>query len=898
MKKIAFLMTMVLCMMSQVYVYGDAQLNPYAYDVKAELSGTNIELSYKLNAPATSTDIIVYSNEVEVGRQQVTAVADNAAGAHTATVNLSSIVQAGNCNVKILVRGTSPAQPTQIPDYYAFWSPRGVAVDVNPNSSYFGRILTDESATQVPNSGYHSSAKKNGIYAFDAAFNPIYNGSDLAFQGGYTYSRYLKGGSSAGNAFAPNRIRISEDGRIFVSVMDDHYSSLYEVSADLQTWTPIFSGTFNNGVILDGEGHYVTGINCGFDVKGSGENLKLIMLNCNTSFGSNNPKDWMVATYNLGTASSWSGPASTADTLKKFIPSGGIVVRENCGITWDDVEGFWYIGNRANAIDQHALIHVNNAGTVDYELHKTAADSLLFSLDGNGLNGGGNARIMNGMFFIGTGQKATGTGHLQVFDITHGENNVPILTKKYEMNLTGIGRNLNDFGLDYANNLFTAGNNNEKIVAVALPYSGEVETPVVLPSNVVLPLVDHVYEIGSNQPGGWAPGVGTELTKASPNVFKYEAYLNVDTYFGFTTELKSTWDEVRPYRFSGASNNLVVANGDNNLPLYNDAEHRENAFKVETAGFYTITVDLNTMKMSVVSDPHHRVEIMQGWDSWKPVVMVDDVNGENYTATITIDSAAQYSGAIGFKLRIDNNSTWVGKFQVINRNVNTVDNMNDAANNCGLLADIAGEYEFTYTYATGAFEVSFPDFVRTAENTNYQSLCVPFNATISGATAYRVAGANNTEIHLTSVDALEAGHSYIIKPDAAGDITITYTSGDPTLTPAQPDGTGLYGQLVGDYVYNYDNETTWRNNYVLQDDNLFHQIKGDGAIVTVGPTRAYLHITGPENAPALRIVEVSNDATDIQSIEGQEKAVKFIENGRILILKDGVTYDAMGRIVR
>ena len=44
--------------------------------------------------------------------------------------------------------------------------------------------------------------------------------------------------------------------------------------------------------------------------------------------------------------------------------------------------------------------------------------------------------------------------------------------------------------------------------------------------------------------------------------------------------------------------------------------------------------------------------------------------------------------------------------------------------------------------------------------------------------------------------------------------------------------------------------------------------------------------------------EDTNGATNINNVEGQEQAVKFIQNGQMFIKKNGVVYDMMGHIVR
>ncbi len=74
----------------------------------------------------------------------------------------------------------------------------------------------------------------------------------------------------------------------------------------------------------------------------------------------------------------------------------------------------------------------------------------------------------------------------------------------------------------------------------------------------------------------------------------------------------------------------------------------------------------------------------------------------------------------------------------------------------------------------------------------------------------------------------------------------------------------------------------------------------NGGAFTSGANKAYLAVpTGETLAPAHYLLnEEENNATSINDIEASDKVVKFIENGRILILRDGITYDALGRKVR
>ncbi len=78
----------------------------------------------------------------------------------------------------------------------------------------------------------------------------------------------------------------------------------------------------------------------------------------------------------------------------------------------------------------------------------------------------------------------------------------------------------------------------------------------------------------------------------------------------------------------------------------------------------------------------------------------------------------------------------------------------------------------------------------------------------------------------------------------------------------------------------------------------FLKINATPATVPVG--KAYLQfdevIAGAPSA--LRLEDEENNATNIEDIEANKQAVKFIENGQLLIRKDGVVYDTMGRVIR
>ena len=92
-----------------------------------------------------------------------------------------------------------------------------------------------------------------------------------------------------------------------------------------------------------------------------------------------------------------------------------------------------------------------------------------------------------------------------------------------------------------------------------------------------------------------------------------------------------------------------------------------------------------------------------------------------------------------------------------------------------------------------------------------------------------------------------------------------------------------------------------KTKYVLSVDGGIAAFKLiDTNSATVPKDKAYLLFNESITlAPSvIRIVDEENNATNIDAIDATEEAVKFIENGKLYILRDGVVYDALGRMVR
>ena len=432
-------------------VYEDNNLNPFAFGLTSKLSEdkSTLTVNYRLNnSKATDVDVIVYNG------QDTVVIVGGTTNLGKNTVEISTEGFPGGVDItwSVIVKGTSVDAPTQETKMYSMYCPHGLAIDKDPESEYFGRILAAEGMQAVPASGYMTSGKGAGIYVF----NPSFTTDSVVYKGGNDFTRVW-----ASNGYQPWRVKISEDGRIFVSSLDLNGVVVWEVSKDLQTWTPVIAGTQGeNGNILDAEGNFVAGMNVGMDVVGSGENLKLLLYSCTTSASAFSQSAFRLDEYALGTATTWTGTPKNILTGGKYA-----LVHTNAEWIYDGEGGYWFGASRAGNAGQANLAHINAEGVEDYR----SEDASLY--------GGDGVLLHDGMLIKGKARTSGTVGNIGFWTVSKDENGAPVLTEKWTVAANGIGRNLNEFAVDYANNLFAVGNSGEKIIAYALPYSGEVVTP-------------------------------------------------------------------------------------------------------------------------------------------------------------------------------------------------------------------------------------------------------------------------------------------------------------------------------------------------------------------------------------------------------------------------------------
>lgn len=174
----------------------------------------------------------------------------------------------------------------------------------------------------------------------------------------------------------------------------------------------------------------------------------------------------------------------------------------------------------------------------------------------------------------------------------------------------------------------------------------------------------------------------------------------------------------------------------------------------------------------------------------------------------------------------------------------------------------------------------------------WNTVCLPYAAEIENVEAYAIQSIdlNAGTISLLEVnDVLSPANAYLINAAAAGEHVATLMGGkvnDPVVV------NNFVGNLAAEAAHLAVNGD---NDYFILMDNEFHLL-AEEATADVAQYKAYISLVkNPSPAPVLRIIA---NATNIEGIEGNETAVKFIQNGQLFIRKNGVVYDATGAVVR
>lgn len=210
----------------------------------------------------------------------------------------------------------------------------------------------------------------------------------------------------------------------------------------------------------------------------------------------------------------------------------------------------------------------------------------------------------------------------------------------------------------------------------------------------------------------WNPATtANRMSEVSTNVYE----ISFDDVDGTECQFQFAFDGGWTYQFGGTFSSFgtattaVYGDGGGNI-VFTPAAGADITIRLDLSGFDFATKEGATFTVSQVA-PVVTVAAQGGWDNWEASLnFIPDGSGLTATATKHFDA-----GNYDFKLIVDGN--WLSNANAFHRfwtSASGITSNNDE--NMQLQADADGDYIFTWTYATNAIAITFPETPATGTN--------------------------------------------------------------------------------------------------------------------------------------------------------------------------------------
>ena len=544
-----------------------ADLNPFAYDLKTDYNENTLTLTLKftLNAPATYVKLAIMDGANEVWTKEYLASSYQSSKVpkttYTEVIDAKELPSNVNLTWRVDVKGAAVTEATLVDNSVKLYSPTSVDIDNNPQNENFGTVFVVEGLPTAKDNAtyanYISYADGAGLYVLnaDGTARRMPNQGDkvrYGYNGGRVSQTRQHFNGNSSSAYSPYRVRVSEDGRIFVSSLSPDGQVLWEAdplvfshpnAADWQEravagWTHVMSDKNDNTVmatekrncthtycgiygLFEGNaatGTFIAGPNVGFDVRGAGKDLKLLMLSgCKQAIVSFTPAHFYCDEYDLGEATMW----NTAPSRRVF--KGHVVNHAGTQVQYDGDGNVWMCQHRVGT-DAATLMKFNGAST----------DEVLYNEDPRQpYHRCGAIRFNNDYTQVAIATVGSGTGGaFTVYPVVDG---MPVWNQGTEVDCKSVThQSLMDFAWDYAGNLYiaadaTSGTAGHCVAIYAMPHAADkvVSTPAAIQYGFTLPQRTYTVTATVNDPAmGSVEGAGVyeEGTTATLTATANEGY--------------------------------------------------------------------------------------------------------------------------------------------------------------------------------------------------------------------------------------------------------------------------------------------------------------------------------------------------------------------------------------
>lgn len=491
MKKILLLLSILtISITSVIAATASGNLNPFAYDLKSTFNRETLQMEFwfKLNAPAKRVQLIVTDhNGIDHILADETTLQDQLNFYYLQTLDPNTMM-GRDFTWRVDVYGEAHNEALFVSNENKLYYPTSIDIDNNPENANFGTVFCiegrgykDANGAVIEGTQYISSYNHNGagLYLFnaDGTRRPLPR-KNAGYNFGVDVERYgWNGGvdrNVPGNFIGQNknltgfgvfRVRVANDGRIFITSMTPNGEVLYEANKNVfsdtdgtywedRNWKRVMSSQHEatylrgNKTIGSSNGIFYAAPNMGFDVRGAGDDLQLLMLS-----GTESALTDIVVSgfscdeYNIGTNVKWEQePSKHYFTGYAITPDGSQVQYDKNGNVW--MSQFRSYQDQYNSYPTLMKFIRNADGSItpvvidETQVTYRRCGAIRFNKD------------FTKFAVVSPGQTGVG-GTITIYPV--GEDGNPIFTQGKNIDVADkVGLSVMDLAWDYADNLYIA----------------------------------------------------------------------------------------------------------------------------------------------------------------------------------------------------------------------------------------------------------------------------------------------------------------------------------------------------------------------------------------------------------------------------------------------------------